>query len=73
MDLDALRTSGGLYWPDMPEWHDDGAALLAFRQGGHAAEQAYKSNPLFCLDPASAAPGHSDLVKHLLIPRDTNN
>ena len=69
VDPEAERDSGGLYWPDAAEWQDHGPAMLAFREGGHAAEAAARNNPLFCVDPAAAAGSRAELVKRFLIPR----
>ena len=72
LDTEAVLNSGGLYSPDAPEWQDDGTALLAFRQGGHAAKQAFTHDPLFCADPAYLAAGRAELVRRFLTPRGGN-
>lgn len=72
VDAIAERDAGGLYWPDFAAWHEGGAALLAFRAGGRAAEAAHW-NAGFCADPAAFALGHDGFVRRFLTRKPTRS
>ncbi len=68
-DYAALYAGGGLMTPDQPEWEPNGKAALAFWAGGELANEGFRSNPAFCIDPVDAAGPEADRVRPVIVPR----
>ena len=71
-DAKAMSDAGALpFGDDAPEWGEEGAARLAYRAGGLAAQDAFQRDPAFCLHSLAVAGPHAALVRRFLHLRET--